>query len=102
MTTAQLDLFALYVPTRTPPAPRLTATDPELWDALACGSRATLALLRRRRPSDADAQAQALETVQGPTSYRGPVLENAAHPGARYGLAHVLAWRIRNGKELVA
>lgn len=99
----QLDLFApVYVPTRTPPARRLVATDPELWATLAQGHAATRALLQRRHPGDRDAQARALEEVRGPTYYCGPVPKDGEETGARYGVAHVLAWRIRSGKEVVA
>lgn len=97
---AQLDLFAVYVPTRTPPPRQLVATDPELWDALADGSACTLALLRRRHPGDPAAQAAALETLQGPTSYHGPVLDGSAETGARYGTAHVLAHQLRAKRVL--
>ena len=97
----QLDLFAhVYVPTRTLPPRRLVATDPELWDALAQGPAATRSLLQRRHPGDPDAQARALEEVRGPTYYRGPIPRPGEETGARYGVAHVLAWRIR--KEAVA
>lgn len=94
----QLDLFALYVQTRTPPPRTFVATDPELWDALAAPTQGpTLALLQRRHPGDPEAQAAALETVRGPTSYRGPIRDGWAHPGARYGRAVVLAHQLRKG-----
>lgn len=106
----QLDLFApctsLHVQvstqTRTPPPRRTTATDPELWATLAHGHAATLALLQRRHPADADAQARALEEVRGPSFYRGPIPKPNEETGVRYGVAHVLAWRIRNGKGATA
>ena len=97
----QLDLFAPCTSThvqwsvRPYPRSRLVATDPELWDALGEVHGAALALLTRRHPGDPEAQARALHAVQGPSSYQGRVLEGMAETGARYGRAHVLAWRIR-------
>lgn len=104
----QLDLFApctsphvqVSTPTRTPPPSRWPSNDPELWATLPQGRPAVLELLRRRHAGDLDAMAADLERLQGPNPH--VTREGEWDKGARYGAAHVLAWRLRNGKEVVA
>jgi len=95
----QLDL-SLYVLARTPPPTRWPCSDPELWEAIPRGQAAALQLLQRRHPGDAGAMARDLEGLLGANPRVSHVDDMPS--GAIYGNAHVLAWRIRNGKEAVA